>query len=138
VGKFVKPSGKPTISSDLVIQIPVTRYVSLNSPLWSCVSENERISTIPFLLWHFSPGDKTENCAAQFLAVYWIIRHRLKSTATLLPVLRPFFAHFILAVKNSPEVGIAIAKRNSFQFSHLTGHHDLFRVSLCSVPLAPQ
>jgi len=23
----------------------------------------------PFLLWHFSPGDKIENCAAQFLAV---------------------------------------------------------------------
>jgi len=31
--------------------------------------KNERISTMPFLLWHFSPGDKTENCSAQFLAV---------------------------------------------------------------------
>jgi hypothetical protein len=25
---------------------------------------NERISIIPFLLWHFSPGDKIENCSA--------------------------------------------------------------------------
>jgi hypothetical protein len=29
----------------------------------------ERISATPFLLWHFSPGDKIENCSAQFLAV---------------------------------------------------------------------
>ena len=28
--------------------------------------ENERISATPFLLWHFSPGDKIENCSAQF------------------------------------------------------------------------
>ena len=26
-----------------------------------CQKENERISTMPFLLWHFSPGDKIEN-----------------------------------------------------------------------------
>jgi len=32
-----------------------------------------RISTTPFLLWHFSPGDKIENCSAQFLAVRWIV-----------------------------------------------------------------
>jgi hypothetical protein len=25
--------------------------------------------TTPFSLWHFSPGDKIENCSAQFLAV---------------------------------------------------------------------
>jgi hypothetical protein len=31
--------------------------------------ENERISTMPFLLWHFSPGDKIENCSAQFLGL---------------------------------------------------------------------
>ena len=30
-------------------------------------------STTPFLLWHFSPGDKIENCSAQFLAVSWIV-----------------------------------------------------------------
>ena len=45
--------------------------------------ENERISTMPFLLWHFSPGDKIENCPAQFLAVCWIVHvefkvHRLR------------------------------------------------------------
>ena len=35
--------------------------------------ENERISATPFLLWHFSPGDKIENCSAQFLAVCSLI-----------------------------------------------------------------
>jgi hypothetical protein len=49
----------------------------------ACQKENERISTRPFLLWHFSPGDKIENCLAQFLAVCWIVRvefklHRLR------------------------------------------------------------
>src|SRR6266566_295922 len=39
--------------------------------------------TMPFLLWHFSPGDKIENCSAQFLAVCWIVHvdfklHRLR------------------------------------------------------------
>ena len=39
---------------------------------------------MPFLLWHFSPGDKIENCPAQFLAVCWIVRvefkvHRLRN-----------------------------------------------------------
>ena len=38
---------------------------------------------MPFLLWHFSPGDKIENCSAQFLAVCWIAHvefkvHRLR------------------------------------------------------------
>ena len=40
--------------------------------------EKERISTTPFLLWHFSPGDKIENCSAQFLAVCWIVRVEFK------------------------------------------------------------
>jgi hypothetical protein len=40
--------------------------------------ENETISTTPFLLWHFSPGDKIENCPAQFLAVCWIVRVEFK------------------------------------------------------------
>ena len=31
-------------------------------------------STRPFLLWHFSPGDKIENRSAQFLAVCWIVQ----------------------------------------------------------------
>jgi hypothetical protein len=31
----------------------------------ACQKENERISTMPFLLWRFSPGDKIENCSAQ-------------------------------------------------------------------------
>jgi hypothetical protein len=49
----------------------------------ACQKENERISTMPFLLWHFSPGDKIENCSAQFLAVRWIVHvefklHRLR------------------------------------------------------------
>ena len=38
---------------------------------------------MPFLLSHFSSGDKIENCPAQFLAVRWIVRvefkvHRLR------------------------------------------------------------
>ena len=46
--------------------------------------EQEQSTTeTPFLLWHFSPGDKIENCSAQFLAVCWIVRvefkvHRLR------------------------------------------------------------
>ena len=45
-----------------------------------CLSENEReeFSTRPFLLWHFSPGDKIENCPAQFLAVCWIVHVEFK------------------------------------------------------------
>jgi hypothetical protein len=35
----------------------------------ACQKENERISTMPFLLSHFSPGDKIENCSAQFLGL---------------------------------------------------------------------
>jgi hypothetical protein len=41
-------------------------------------NENERISTMPFLLSHFSPGDKIENCSAQFLAVCWIVHFEFK------------------------------------------------------------
>src|SRR4029077_107376 len=49
----------------------------------ACQKENERISTRPFLLWRFSPGDKIENCSAQFLAVCRTVRvefkvHRLR------------------------------------------------------------
>jgi hypothetical protein len=32
---------------------------------------------MPFLLWHFSLGDKSENCSAQFLAVCWIVHDGL-------------------------------------------------------------
>jgi hypothetical protein len=39
----------------------------------ACQKENDRISTIPLLLSHFSSGDKIENCPAQFLAVCWIV-----------------------------------------------------------------
>ena len=52
---------------------------------------------MPFLLSHFSPGDKFENCSAQFLAVCWIVRvefkvHRLRdgfsvSNALLLSII---------------------------------------------------
>jgi hypothetical protein len=53
------------------------------APQNACQKENERILTTPFLLWHFSPGDKIENGPAQFLAVCWIVRvefkvHRLR------------------------------------------------------------
>src|SRR5882672_5840339 len=39
---------------------------------------------MPSSLWHFSLGDKIENCSAQFLAVCWIVRvefkvHRLRN-----------------------------------------------------------
>jgi hypothetical protein len=36
------------------------------------------ISTSPFLLRHFSPGDKIENCSSQFLAVCWIVHVEFK------------------------------------------------------------
>ena len=35
----------------------------------ACQKESERISTMPFFLWNFSPGDKIENCSAQLFAV---------------------------------------------------------------------
>jgi hypothetical protein len=44
----------------------------------ACQKESERSSTRPFLLWHFSRGDKIENCPAQFLAVCWIVRVEFK------------------------------------------------------------
>src|SRR4029434_2644832 len=57
--------------------------------------------TRPFLLWHFSPGHKIENCSAQFLAVCWIVHvdfklHRLRdgfsvSNALLLGQSAPAF-----------------------------------------------
>jgi len=37
---------------------------------------------MPFLLWHFSPGDKIENCPAQFLAVCWIVHVELSFIAS--------------------------------------------------------
>ena len=40
--------------------------------------ENKRISTKPFLLSHFSFGDKIENCPAQFLAVCWSVHVEFK------------------------------------------------------------
>ena len=40
--------------------------------------DNQRISTMLLLLWHFSPGDKIENCPAQFLAVCWFVRVEFK------------------------------------------------------------
>src|SRR4029450_1066881 len=57
--------------------------------------------TTPFLPWHFSSGDKIENCPAQFLAVCWIVHvefkvHRLRhgfsvSNALLLSQSLPAF-----------------------------------------------
>jgi hypothetical protein len=49
-----------------------------NSTEW-IQKEKERISTMPFLLSHFSPGDNIENCPAQFLAVCWILRVELSA-----------------------------------------------------------
>src|SRR4029077_18617752 len=43
----------------------------------ACQKENEGISTRPFLLWHFFPGHKIENCSAQFLAVCWFVHFEL-------------------------------------------------------------
>jgi hypothetical protein len=67
----------------------------------ACQKGNERISTTPFLLSRFSPGDKIENCSAQFLAVCWIVHvefkvHRLRdgfsvSNALLLDQSLPAF-----------------------------------------------
>ena len=62
----------------------------------ACQKENERISTTPFLLWHFSPGDKIENCPAQFLAVYWIVHVEFKVQR-----LRDGFSNPFSALKNA-------------------------------------
>src|SRR6476620_1817651 len=43
----------------------------------SAKRSHERAS-MPFLLSHFSPGEKIENCSAQFLAVCWIVRVEFK------------------------------------------------------------
>src|SRR6266513_953984 len=63
--------------------------------------KTREISTMSFLLWHFSFGDKIENCPAQFLAVCWIVHvdfkvHRLRdgfsvSNALLLDQSPPAF-----------------------------------------------
>ena len=46
-------------------------------------NNSQRLTEAPFLLSYFSPGDKIENCSAQFLAVRWIVHvefkvHRLR------------------------------------------------------------
>ena len=46
----------------------------------ACRKENQRISTRSFLLWHFSSGDKIENCPAQFLSVCWIVHVEFKNS----------------------------------------------------------
>jgi hypothetical protein len=53
-----------------VSQRPASREVDqkpIRRQAFNCVL------TMPFLLWHFSPGDKIENCSAQFLAVCSLI-----------------------------------------------------------------
>ena len=37
---------------------------------------------MPLLLSHFPPGDKIENCPAQFLAVCWIVCVQFKVIAS--------------------------------------------------------
>ena len=68
---------------------------------------------MPFLLWHFSLGDKIGNCSVQFLAVCWIVRvefkvHRLRdgfsvSNALLLDQSLPTFIghNGTLSLRNS-------------------------------------
>ena len=48
-----------------------------------CSEEERGIFKRALIFWHFSPGDKIENCPAQFLAVCWIVHvdfevHRLR------------------------------------------------------------
>jgi hypothetical protein len=67
----------------------------------ACQKENERISTMLFLLSHFSPGDKSENCSAQFLAVCWIVCvdfkvHRLRDGFSVSNALLLVSVHDIL------------------------------------------
>jgi hypothetical protein len=49
---------------------------------------------MPFLLSHFSLGDKIENCSAQFLAVCWFVRvdfkvHRIRDGFSVSNALPP-------------------------------------------------
>jgi hypothetical protein len=53
------------------------------------------------LLSHFSPGDKIENCSAQFLPVCWIARvdfkvHRIRNGFSVSNALLPVSVHDIL------------------------------------------
>jgi hypothetical protein len=96
----------------------------------ACRKVNERISTMPFLLSHFSPGDKTENRSAQFLAVCWIVRvefkvHRLRdgfsvSNALLLSQSIPtFIGHNLDKIGN----GTVLQRCHLFQFVPLLLTH---------------
>ncbi len=77
--QIVRPVGIKSLRTQPQLQPALLRLSAQNA----CQKENGRISTTPFLLSHFSPGDKIENCSAQFLAVCWIVRvefkvHRLR------------------------------------------------------------
>src|SRR5512132_2021688 len=86
--------------------------------------------TTPFLLSHFSPGDKIENCSAQFLPVCWIVHvqvklHRLRdgfsvSNALLLGQSLPaFIGHNLDKIGD----GTVLQRRHLFQFVPLLLTH---------------
>src|SRR4029077_12506404 len=96
----------------------------------ACQKENERISTRPFLLSHFSSSDKIENCSAQFLAVCWILHvdfkiHRIRngfsvSNALLLSQSLPaFIGHNLDKIGD----GTLLQRRHLFQFVSLLITH---------------
>src|SRR6187551_1729164 len=89
-----------------------------------------RISTMPFLLSHSSPGDKIENCPAQFLPVCWIVHvefkvHRLRdgfsvSNALLLSQSLPaFIGHNLDKIGD----GTLLYRSHLFQFVSLLLTH---------------
>jgi hypothetical protein len=72
------PSDGTRFATSKLMCVTRPRDSKVNRTTNACQKENERISTRPFLPWHFSPGDKIQNCPAQFLAVSWIIHVELK------------------------------------------------------------
>src|SRR4029450_9189851 len=80
-------------------------------------------------LWHFSPGDEIENCAAQFLAVCWIVRVEFKvhrprdglsvSNALLLDQSLPaFIGHHLDQIGD----GTLLQRCHLFQFVFVAPH----------------
>src|SRR4029453_10679304 len=94
--------------------------------------------TTPFLLSHFSPGDKIENCSAQFLTVCWIVHvefklHRFRdgfsvSNALLLSQSLPaFIGHNLDKIGD----GTLLYRSHLFQFVSLLITHR--QVELCLI-----
>ena len=100
----------------------------------ACQKENERFSIMPFLLSHFSLGDKIENCSAQFLAVCWIVHVEFK-----VHCLRDGFSvsnTLLLANRSQRSSAITSIRLETERFSKDAICSSLFRCSSRTVRLS--